>query len=271
MKDLLKRTMSALGFADAGLAPQERLPWSGAMIGERVLPRLPPGLCLYAVGDVHGRLDCLDDVLSRIEADRASRRSTNDLTIFLGDLVDRGPASFQVVTRVMELATRSLTVCLAGNHERFLLEALAGGAEMRRWLTSGGGPTLRSYGLELDDQALLDMDPEALVDQFADVLPEAHLQFFWTLPLHAVFGNILFIHAGIRPGQPLSEQSADDQTLIRDAFFEASGSHPGLIVHGHTPQVEPEVVGNRVNIDTGAYMTGRLSCVALENGSIRFV
>ncbi len=223
----------------------------------------------YAVGDVHGRLDLLDQMLAKIEADIAARRQSRNLVIFLGDLIDRGPQSAQVVERLRTWQPQDATaIFLCGNHEEVLLRVLAGEpAILADWLRFGGAECLTSYGLSPAD-IKQQSEPEALAAIQA-AIPAEHRAFVATFADTFRFGDYLFVHAGIRPGVGIAAQARQDLRWIREAFLDDPTDHGFVVVHGHTisPAVEERV--NRVGIDTGAYRTGRLTAIAIE-GSERW-
>jgi len=217
---------------------------------------------VYAVGDVHGRLDLLDDLLARIEADAGD--AAYEL-ILLGDLVDRGPDSAGVVERVRLLATdgtRPITV-LAGNHEEIMLGALAGDPELiRLFCRVGGRETALSYGIAPAEYDALDYP--GLAERLATLVPEAHRTFLAGLDDRIVRGDFAFVHAGVRPGVALAEQKVGDLRWIRNSFLDHGGSFGHVIVHGHTITDAPVFRPNRIGIDTGAFQSGILTALGLE-------
>lgn len=234
-------------------------------------PTLPSGFRVYAVGDIHGRLDLLDGILWKIDQDRLIRPVEQPIEVFLGDYIDRGPDSKGVIDRLVQRRAKHTLICLCGNHEYLLLGSLNDPSQVHRWLINGGGEALRSYGIDLPSYADPDMLPGAAMREFAEVLPESHRNFFEGLPLTFTCGDYLLVHAGIHPGMPLSEQSQEDLLWIRWPFLMASEPFEKLVVHGHTPVREPELCHNRINIDTGAYATDRLTCLVIDDDGIRFL
>lgn len=233
---------------------------------EPIKARLPEGRRLYAIGDIHGRLDLLDDLLAQIEADDAARGAARTGYVFLGDLVDRGPASSGVVERVRALcAERPDTRCLAGNHEEIFLGAFEGDGDMLRLLLRvGGDETLLSYGIteqEIDDSTI----PE-LSRLMAERVPASHLAFLRGLEDCIVEGDYTFVHAGIRPGVPVERQKTSDLRWIREPFLGHTGNHGTLVVHGHTITDDVDARDNRIGIDTGAFRSGRLTALGIEAG-----
>lgn len=232
------------------------------------------GLAIYAVGDIHGRLDLLDDLLRRIEEDAA--RSTGDserILIFLGDYIDRGPASRGVVDRLLEGPLDGFTtVRLMGNHEEALLSFLDSTSDGLDWLTFGGLETLLSYGVPLRTLPSTDRQIVELREALAGAVPKSHLDFFRRCTFRHSIGDYVFVHAGVRPGVPLERQTPSDLMWIRDDFLRVRVPLPGrVVVHGHTIVDLPQDRTHRINIDTGAFVSGRLSCLALRGVERRFL
>ncbi|MBF0356023.1 MAG: serine/threonine protein phosphatase [Alphaproteobacteria bacterium] len=226
-----------------------------------------PGTRLYAVGDIHGRPDLLDRLLTRIARDARRSPAARTKIVFLGDYVDRGPDSRGVVRRLMGSPPSGVEqmVCLRGNHEdmllRFLDHPLHGGFE---WiLLNGGAQTLASWDVDLP--AIIDSkEIKGLHADFARRLSDEERQFIEDMPFKHVDGGVVCVHAGLRPGVALSHQVPEDMMWIRDSFLDSKGSHGKLVVHGHTVTFEPELHPNRIGIDTGAWRTGTLTAVGLE-------
>jgi serine/threonine protein phosphatase 1 len=229
-----------------------------------------PGWRAYAIGDVHGRLDLLDQLLEDIVADHRSRPGAKGLIVLLGDYLDRGPASAQVVERVRTLAIEGFKiVALAGNHEEVLLRILDGdGTQLTGWLTYGGAQALASYGVDAAEVSQL--APADAQVKVASAIPATHREFLHQLGDSFRFGNYLFVHAGIRPGIPLESQSLHDLRWIREPFLSDTRDHGMTVVHGHTISERVEALGSRIGIDTGAYASGRLTALAIE-GSDRWL
>jgi serine/threonine protein phosphatase 1 len=221
---------------------------------------------VYAVGDVHGRYDVLIPLLHDIAQDAlVTRPEQRPLLVFLGDYVDRGPESRQVVDLVLKLQADGAfeIAALKGNHEEALLQFLAEPAFAMTWMEHGGGATLTSYGVE---PCLMRTDAggwEMVRDIFVGVLPQAHRRFYEQLELVRIVGDYAFVHAGVRPGVGLDVQAAHDLLWIRYEFLNDRGPHDKVIVHGHTPAEEPQMLKHRLGLDTGAYATGVLTAVRL--------
>ncbi|HJS41464.1 MAG TPA: metallophosphoesterase [Sphingomicrobium sp.] len=228
-------------------------------------PRLPDGYRLYAVGDVHGRDDLLVDLLAMIEADSSERRPAKRIIVFLGDLIDRGPASSAVVERLRTYRPADTHVIfLAGNHEEVLLRILDGDEELvADWLRFGGAECIRSYGVDPGD--LRRMSPERAIEIIRSAIPAAHAEFLRGFDDTFRAGDYLFVHAGIRPGVPLAAQARSDLRWIREPFLTDRAEHGFIVVHGHTIRKQIEDCGNRIGIDTGAYRFGVLSALGLES------
>lgn len=232
-------------------------------------PRTPDGMRIYAVGDIHGRADLLDELLRRIDVDRADGKA-ECLEIFLGDYIDRGPTSRQVIDRLWRRGTERKAIFISGNHETLLKEFLGNPRKLDDWQRLGGLETLISYGLRprLNMNAA---DQARLAEDLRHMMPAEHASFLSHLKPSFLCGDYFFVHAGVRPGVALAEQVERDLFWIRDEFLLHEENFGKIIVHGHTPVPKPEVRPNRVNIDTGAYATGRLTCLRLEGESIGFL
>lgn len=233
-------------------------------------PTLPAGLRIYAIGDIHGRADLLDQVLERIDEDLARNPIARPVTVFLGDYIDRGPKSAEVTTKLIARSTTHETVCLRGNHELYILEFLRDPTILRSWGLYGGLTTLLSYGL-MPSLSPTPQEEEELAAELDRVLPDSHRLFYASLPVSFSCGDYFFAHAGVRPGVPFARQKDEDLLWIRGEFLDSDEPFEKIVVHGHTPTLEPEVRRNRINIDTGAYATSRLTCVRLEGQDISFI
>lgn len=233
-------------------------------------PRVPDDIVVYVIGDVHGRLDCLDDLLEQIDADPA-RGDRRAMLVFLGDLIDRGPESRGVVDRVMQLCAASADVhCLCGNHEELLLSAADGGRQaLGIFARAGGRETLLSYGVGAEAYEREDL--KGVQRLIAEHVPVAHLDFLRGLPDKLVVGDYVLVHAGIRPGVPLDAQKSSDMRWIRSPFLDHPGRHERFVIHGHTVTADPDIRPNRIGVDTGAYRSGRLTALVLDGDRRRFL
>ena len=255
------------------------------MMTEQLAPAsLPPGHRVYAIGDIHGCSDQLDDLHRLIARDLATLPPASPAPsvtlIHLGDYLDRGPDSAGVITRIHRPFATSpdsptppdspippdrpiLTVInLAGNHEDLFLAALdgkRGAAEL--WMDNGGVPALASWGVP----------PRTRPRDWPNFIPAAQITALRNLPVHHSLGGYFFVHAGIRPGVPLADQTRQDMLWIRQPFLTWDGPLPAVVVHGHTPHDRPIVRANRIGIDTGAVLGGELTCVVLEADRLRFL
>lgn len=228
-------------------------------------PALPPDIRIYAVGDIHGRVDLLHDVIHRIEDDLARRPIAYAVEVYIGDYVDRGHRSKNVIETLAWRVTEKRAICLRGNHEALMEAFLVDPAALHPWLYVGARSTLESYGLSVAD---LSASEFRIHRRFLEEFPEAHRLFLGCLQNSFACGDFLFVHAGLRPGIPLAQQSEQDLLWIRSEFLDFRQSHGPLIVHGHTPVPHPELLPNRINIDTGAWMSGVLTCIAIEGTKI---
>jgi serine/threonine protein phosphatase 1 len=232
---------------------------------------LPAGFRIYAIGDIHGRFDLLEEMTAAIRRDLDSSPPNRGTEIFLGDYIDRGPQSRDVLDWLIEAP--SLTdrrICLMGNHEAMLLAALQDVESMPHWLYNGAPETLSSYGVRsVGSPNVAAM--VALRENFIGAFPPEHMAFVKGLPRTAEFGRYLFVHAGIRPGVAVTDQDPEDLVWIREPFLPSDADFGRIVVHGHTPVQRPDVRANRINIDTGAFFTGRLTCLVLEGDARRFL
>jgi serine/threonine protein phosphatase 1 len=227
------------------------------------------GRIIYAVGDIHGRLDLLDRLLRMILDDLAQHGpASRPMLVFVGDYVDRGPSSRGVIQRLLALRGSDTleTRTLKGNHEQAMLQFLGDASKGPEWVSYGGGATLSSYGVT---PPALDADEatwESARRDLADAVPEDHLDFLWSLELSVTVGDYLFVHAGVRPGVALADQREHDLLWIREDFLSASAPFDKVVVHGHTPREQAFVGPHRIGLDTGAALTGVLTAVRLGAG-----
>jgi serine/threonine protein phosphatase 1 len=239
-------------------------------LGRRAPAAIPDNNRVYAVGDIHGCLDQLSGLHARIAADAAGYTGNTHI-IYLGDFIDRGRSSKGVVDAVRnQVPAGCKPYYIKGNHDQALLDFLADPETYRVWKAFGAGDTLLSYGVRppLFDQ----LEPITKArDELLTSMPADHLSFFKSLELKVEIGGYVFVHAGIRPGIPLSRQSEEDLLWIREEFLSSQSAHEKVVVHGHTPLEAPVRTSNRISVDTGAYATGVLTAAVLEGTSCRFV
>ena len=233
----------------------------------------PTDTVIYAIGDIHGRLDLLTALHETIAADAADRPARNKVVVYLGDYVSRGKDSHGVVERVCNwLPNGFVRITLKGNHEDLLLRFLGGELEAgAHWFDYGGRDTLFGYGVKVAHQTHSDTQLAELRNRFASALPRSHLDFFESLQISYRAGGYCFVHAGIRPGVPLAEQRDQDRMWIRSSFLESDADHGAVVVHGHCISDEPEIRRNRIGIDTGAYRSGVLTCLVLDGETRSFL
>ncbi|MHA1529258.1 MAG: metallophosphoesterase [Alphaproteobacteria bacterium] len=230
--------------------------------------RTPPRLRLYAIGDVHGRADLLADMHLRIARDLARRPVADWRAIHLGDYVDRGPDSARALGLLLDYQRGGHADFLIGNHDRFLLDFLIDpeGADFELWMINGGAATLDSFGVD-GMLAAFSSDEGSRRRLHAEVIAAMRPglpEFLGGLSRMLRFGDYAFVHAGVRPGVPLEDQSEHDLVWIREPFLSSGEDHGAVVVHGHTPVETVEVRPNRIGIDTGAVFTGNLTCLVLE-------
>jgi serine/threonine protein phosphatase 1 len=249
---------------------QSFLPGSQELRVQGRRPSVPASLRIYAIGDIHGRVDLLNELLARIKADIAARPTARPVFVFLGDYIDRGPGSRETIDRLIEHAATSESIFLKGNHEQIAIRCLSDRSLFERWMRLGGLETLISYNVPAATLANGARIVE-LQAAFHNALPQAHFRFFRDLQPAFASGDFFFVHAGVRPGIDLSQQEENDLIWIREEFLSSSEDFAKIVVHGHTPTDEIEVRPNRINIDTRAFATGRLSCLVLEGAALSVI
>lgn len=222
------------------------------------------GVRIYAIGDIHGRLDLLERLIDRICADNGSRAAADTTLIFLGDLIDRGPHSAQVVDRLIALRDSGIRCrFLLGNHEEVFLSSLAGDLRsLKFFIKIGGKPTILSYGISEEEYRELSF--EELSEKFQALVPKSHYEFIASFEDMIVEGDYCFVHAGVRPKISLLEQKPSDLRWIRNEFIEHDGAFDKMIVHGHTIFDDVQELTNRISLDTGAFSSGKLSAMGFE-------
>jgi serine/threonine protein phosphatase 1 len=224
----------------------------------------PADTRIYAVGDIHGRADLLTETIVRIDEDIRRRPIQHVVEIYLGDYIDRGPDSKAVIDQLAVRMVENRAVCLRGNHEALMEEFLRDAGAFPHWRQLGALQTLASYGVHPRG----DETPADLHRRFLTVFPRLHELFLRRLHYGYCCGDFLFVHAGIRPGIPIGRQDLNDLLWIRHEFLNSSQDHGRFIVHGHTPVPHPDIRDNRIDIDTGAWRSGTLTCVAIEGTAI---
>lgn len=233
---------------------------------------VPPGRRVYAVGDVHGMIEPLRALLRAIAAHADGHYPAQNVLVCLGDYVDRGPDSRAVIDLLLENPLPGFDrVCLKGNHEEILLQFLVDAQKGPVWFANGGQATLASYGVRPPLLGADGKELERAQRELAERIPAAHLDFFRGLPLSHVEGDYIFVHAGLRPGIPIARQRGDDMMWIRDEFLYSDEEFGKLVVHGHSIAETPQIRPNRIGIDTGAFATGRLTCLVLEGTERAFL
>ena len=225
----------------------------------------------YVVGDIHGRLDLLEELLAKIHADLQHRAAPKALLVFVGDLIDRGPSSAQVVERLRTYRRHGIRpVFILGNHEEVLLRIIDGDRSLiSSWLQFGGLQCLESYGV--DPASLRGRGSAELVDAVRAAVPSEHVEFLRGFVDSCRFGDYLFVHAGIRPGVALEQQRQSDLRWIREPFLFDETDHGFVVVHGHTISPKVEERPNRIGIDTGAYRSGVLTALVIEGPERRLI
>lgn len=238
-------------------AKKQRFPESRPSTGGRLI---------YAIGDVHGRLDLLEDLLRQIGDDADSLQGAGTpVLVFLGDYVDRGAYSRGVIDCLIGLSTLPDIElrALKGNHEQAMLSFLADPEIGPAWVQQGGAATLASYGVAAPQTRIPHELWREASEALAKALPPEHLRLLESLELYAEYGDYVFVHAGLKPGVPIERQSEQDLLWIRDEFLEERRPFPKVVVHGHTPEAEPFLGETRLGLDTGAYATGILTAARL--------
>ncbi|HVW74320.1 MAG TPA: metallophosphoesterase [Rhizomicrobium sp.] len=225
---------------------------------------------VYAIGDIHGRADLLKILLEKIRKDIAESdfESVQPAIVFLGDYIDRGPSSHDVVDIILRLEDSGQEIHpLKGNHEEALLQFLADTASGPAWFMHGGLATLQSYKIKVPDPSEGEVGLERARLALIDALGPTHLAFFQGLKSSFIQDDYAFVHAGIRWGKPFAEQDETDLLWIRQDFLSADGKAEYVIVHGHTPADSVYIGPQRIGVDTGAYASGVLSSLKLWKAS----
>ncbi|WP_235506616.1 metallophosphoesterase family protein [Altererythrobacter sp. Root672] len=230
---------------------------------------IPPGERVYAVGDIHGRLDLFEALVEAIEADDAAAGPANTTVILLGDLVDRGADSAGVIALARSWQVQRKVRILLGNHEEMFLRSFSDIETFRHFLRHGGRETVLSFGV--DKERFLPASLEEAQALMSEAVPAEDIAYLQSFEDMIAIGDYLFVHAGIDPRVPIGQQRTKDLRWIREPFLSHADSHGPVVVHGHTISEMPEDCGNRIGIDTGAFMSGRLTALVLEGTSRRYI
>jgi serine/threonine protein phosphatase 1 len=251
--------------------PADRLTAAGRTRRPRVvLPDTRP--IVYAIGDVHGCLDLLLKIEARIRSDADQHRDREKVIILIGDVIDRGMQSAEIIEHLTIEAGRGFSrFVLAGNHEAAMLAFLDDPIGAPEWLDIGGLQTLISYGISVDPQRRGRSERRRLAGAMAGAVPDEHIGFLRSLPVSLQWGRYLFVHAGIRPGIALQDQSDSDMQEIRKEFTASAADHGFTVVHGHTPRPEPSRLANRISLDVAPYATGRLAAARFDGDDVKFL
>ena len=240
-------------------------------IGLAHVTSLPPEPSrVYAIGDIHGHSELLDRMIAEVARDLVMYPVADALTVTLGDYVDRGPDSHGVIDRLARNPFPMPLVALRGNHEDIMEEFLRDPLIADYWRQLGGLETLHSYGVDVGPLMHGKGHAEA-AEAFRAALPQSHVAFLASLQLSVSVGRFFLCHAGVRPGVPLTRQREEDLLWIRDEFLDSDADFGKIVVHGHTPTGSPELKPNRINVDTGAFISGQLTCAVLEERAIRLL
>ncbi len=233
------------------------------------LPSTPAGERYYVVGDIHGRCDLFEALAAAIDADDRAAGPADTTIVLLGDLVDRGADSAGVIRRAREWQQQRKVRILAGNHEEMFLEAFDDEEVLRHFLKHGGRETVLSYGIPLADYNRLSV--AELLTRLPSIIPQADRDFLAGFEEKIIAGDYLFVHAGINPKRSIEEQTRKDMLWIRDRFLSYEGPLPKVVVHGHTIFDDVEDRGIRIGIDTGAFRSGVLTALVLEDDTRRTI
>jgi serine/threonine protein phosphatase 1 len=235
---------------------------------------VPKGRAIYAIGDIHGRLDLVTELLAKI-ADDAGRHPEDceRRLIFLGDYIDRGMQSRGVVDTLLSKPWSDFdSTFLVGNHEEAMLDFLEGRSDGSAWLSCGGVETLLSYGVAVRSLPPDGQATRKLRQALRQAVPIAHADFLSNCVLSHTEGDYVFVHAGVRPGRTMEQQTRNDLLWIREDFLRARLPLPGkVVVHGHTICEVPQDLGYRIDVDTGAFVSGQLTCLVIRGGTRRFL
>ena len=221
---------------------------------------------VYAIGDIHGQFPALENIYKRIHFDLNARPVQNYRIVVLGDIIDRGEFSRHVVDFLMARQRTEPITVLRGNHEDMLLRALASPEYLLEWRKYGGLETMLSFRVDMSG-LMKGRDIESTHASFVEKFGQERVAYLRSLPYSMHSGDYFFCHAGIRPNRAIAEQDLNDLIWIRDEFLTSSQQHEKFIIHGHTPVERIDLRTNRLNLDTGAYLTGRLTCAVFEGNT----
>lgn len=235
--------------------------------------QVPVGICVYAFGDVHGRADLLVRLFEKVEADIAEHAADQKIVmIFLGDYIDRGFQSREVIEfLISERVTKYQCIYLKGNHEEALLKFMNDPTFGPRWAGYGGLETLTSYSVKPPRIRTVGEEWTTACDALNEAMPAEHRRFLSSLEVSATVGDYIFVHAGLRPGKSLEDQVEQDALWIREDFLNDTSSFGVIVVHGHTPISAPHRDFRRIGIDTGAYLSGKLTAACFMRSDVRFI
>jgi serine/threonine protein phosphatase 1 len=242
----------------------------GSAFPRAAYPPAPDDLVIYVIGDVHGRQDLLVGAHERIDRDKRQFAAKEVNEIYLGDYIDRGPASAEVISTLISRSNKVRARFLRGNHEQLLIEFIRGEDCLDEWKAVGGVATLLSYGIT-PDLLKHGAPPEAVRSALSDKLPKEHLEFLERTGSYINFGPYLAVHAGVRPGVSLEKQTTRDLLSIRSDFLDYRGDFGYIVVHGHTPVQQPDQRRNRINIDTCAFATNLLTCIRITEDGVSII
>ena len=233
---------------------------------------IPAGTRIYAIGDVHGCYDALAQKIILLGQDIKDHADKKNILVMLGDYIDRGLGTKKVIDLLLKnIPDGCEAVFLKGNHEIYMLEFFKNPASVPQWLEYGGLETLRSYGVIIPARPFDENKLRQMRDELVNNIPQEHHHFFNHLKVSFESGDYFFVHAGVNPDNLFYEQTEKDLTSIRKSFIEYKGYFDKKIIHGHTPSEEPEILHNRINLDTGAYLTGNLTMMVFEDDTYRLI
>lgn len=235
--------------------------------------RLREGVRVYAIGDIHGRRDLLEDMYSQVQSHISEYPVERVIILFLGDYVDRGPDSRGVIDFLLSLEDGEALshIFLIGNHEKAMLDFMEHPEEAIAWLSWGGDAALKSYDVPMKNEKGKRKPPDKLAASLSRNVPHAHLKFLNNLKTHHIEDGYIFVHAGLRPGVEINKQTEDDMLTIREEFVYSKARFDKIVVFGHTIMEEPYYENGRLGIDTGAYATNILTCAVLEGESVQIL